>query len=392
MRIQQSLRFVAAAVTLLLLTDPVRAESYALKVAQTAGVPGQSVSVDILLDPAASEVSALAFYVEYDKSRLVFDSSSKGGGHLDNLEFTLPEQFSGAGIYLSGTGAIGLAVFDRTAPVTPLTEPQIIARLKFTVKEAVSGFAPVWVAPDPSASDAWGRLVAGANLSAGGVTITEPATAPQQSGEVGPGGSAERHSSWIVATPARNSAASDWRAAITFHNPDEASALVRIVRNDGSRGEELEIGPHQTKAWQTAAATAPPFLRVSSSSPSLVLKVAQAMPVAREDELSGANRDAHLVELSADPLSGSTIGIVHPGPLSCEVLLTLRDAEGTIVGARTLTIDANGARTIAVSELIPSPTAAKLVATVHGLTNGCSFLAYSADGPPERQRPLQLRR
>lgn len=392
MRIQQSLRFVAAAVTILLLSDPARAQTYALKMAQTTGVPGQSVTVEILLDPAASEVSALAFYVEYDKSRLVFDSSSKGGGHLDNLEFTLPDQFSGSGIYLSDSGAVGLAVFDRTAPVTPLTQPQIIARLKFTVKEAVSGFAPVWVAPSPAASDAWGRLVTEAVLTPGGVTITEPASIPQASpgDQVASGGSADVWTNWVVGT---SSVPGRWRATITLHNPDETPSRIHITRgDDGSVGENLDIGPHETRTWQASAAVAPSFLRVSSSSPTLVLEVVPALPIAREDELFDATRDAHLVGLSADPVSGSMITVVNPGSRTCEFLLTLRDAEGAIVGARTVAIDAHGARTIAVSELTPSPRAAKLVATVKSLTNGCSFLAFVSDTGVERQRPVQLRR
>ncbi|HEY0787885.1 MAG TPA: hypothetical protein VGE86_04515, partial [Thermoanaerobaculia bacterium] len=157
------------------LTSATARAGYILRVTESRASEGAPAFVDVVIDPNGTSLAAVAFFVEFDQSRLKFDPVSKGPG-LDNLQFMLPEELHGTGMFLSATGRLGISVYDPAAPLTAITTPTVIARLRFDVLPAASGFAFVRVAetPEPNASDLNGALVPAGTIdrSSGGVMIT----------------------------------------------------------------------------------------------------------------------------------------------------------------------------------------------------------------------------
>ncbi len=160
---------------LFLLPAALSAGEHRLSVSSVTAAPGGRVEVEVRFEANASQVSAIAFRIDYDESRLVFDGTSLYPGRLRFVTFEVDEQLTAASFFFprNRDGEIGISVFDSRAPFEAIP-PGPIAKISFDVKPGVDGFAWIRLADeDPSAADVDGNSVpVSFSTPIGGVAIS----------------------------------------------------------------------------------------------------------------------------------------------------------------------------------------------------------------------------
>jgi hypothetical protein len=157
---------------LALLAVPLSA-GYSLQLQQTTSSDGTSVEVGVDYVAGGDELAALVFTVEYDTSRLRFDSQAKSADTLQNIRIATPAEFSSSSYFLADRDQIGITLYDSTLPLAILPSGRV-ATLKFDVLPGASGFAFVRFSTSPavSGSDARGIERRPELTAPGGVTVS----------------------------------------------------------------------------------------------------------------------------------------------------------------------------------------------------------------------------
>lgn len=191
--------FAALLPVLLLWMAPADAVGYELRVSSASTMSASAVDVGISL-ASGNSVSALAFAIDFDDSRLRF-SSTGAAPAVPNVVVDVPNGYAARSFYLTEGGSrIGIAIYDAGAPFEAIPDGRI-ARLRFDTLPGASGhaFVRVSTSPEPNASTAAGEIVPWTGTAtSGGVTITtrraELTTSPQtlRFGAVSAGGTIER--------------------------------------------------------------------------------------------------------------------------------------------------------------------------------------------------------
>lgn len=167
--LQFSLFIVLAAFFSPLAAEPV--PDWSVAVGSASAMPGDMVEIPIELRAGSARISAIAFSIDYDDTRLILAGDPAAGSKVD---IPAPDRFT-ASSWLSSSGpAIGIAVYDRQRPIETLPDGPL-ARLRFRVRGDASGFAPITIrAGSLSASSPEGRVIGGAVVVSGGVSLNSP--------------------------------------------------------------------------------------------------------------------------------------------------------------------------------------------------------------------------
>ncbi|MEO8216499.1 MAG: choice-of-anchor D domain-containing protein [Acidobacteriota bacterium] len=156
-----------------------------LIITTTSSLPGEATAVEVRLVNPEQQVAAITFSIEFDSSRLAFDGGG-ADGQLTAVETSLPKPLRASSFYFPDQSRVGISVYSANIPVTPIPEG-LLARIHFTVKNDVSGFAFVRLDPSPApdAASVLGESVAlGVQSSQSGVSVASAnpllQLAPQQ--------------------------------------------------------------------------------------------------------------------------------------------------------------------------------------------------------------------
>ncbi|HSN68366.1 MAG TPA: cohesin domain-containing protein, partial [Thermoanaerobaculia bacterium] len=114
---------------------------WALAIGTATAAPQTAVEIPVVLSTNGARVSAIAFSVDFDASKLALDADPTLGS---KVEIPAPTKFTSSSWVGTEAGAIGVAVYDRTRPIGVLADGTI-ARIRFRVLQGASGFAPVRV-------------------------------------------------------------------------------------------------------------------------------------------------------------------------------------------------------------------------------------------------------
>lgn len=143
---------------LLLLSLPVSGLAYDLAVESRVAKSGAAVELPIRFRTQTTPVAALVFEVAYDSTRLIFDApAAKTRMGIPTSVNHAADLFTPAVV----TGRIGISIYDPAAPVSTLSDGNVVM-MRFLVRPEAEGFAEVRVvgSPAPDAADAAGNKVA----------------------------------------------------------------------------------------------------------------------------------------------------------------------------------------------------------------------------------------
>jgi len=138
-----------------------------LSLSSASALAGEPAGIDLILSSSSRNIAALALVVEFDASRLSFETAASRD--LMNV----PEGFEIAIVPAGGPGRVGISLFDPRSPFSTLESGRIL-RLPFLISHSTAGFASVVVAmnppPDASTTDEVRvNLVVG---TSGGIMVT----------------------------------------------------------------------------------------------------------------------------------------------------------------------------------------------------------------------------
>lgn len=129
-----------------------------ISVGHVTAVAGATAEVPVTISSDGIPPAAMAFAIEFDQTRLAFDSAAKDGSQLRNVAIDASPDIRGSAsaMQVDGRERIALAMWRNAATSAPFTAT---VRLRFTTFRDASGSAWVRVADDASASSSSGALV-----------------------------------------------------------------------------------------------------------------------------------------------------------------------------------------------------------------------------------------
>lgn len=229
---------------------------FGLRVATVSATPGQRVDVAIDLEPAGVAISAVAFYVEYDPSRLVFEPPAPNALTTGDPVF----RSSYGSIDVGDKRLLGVCVYDPDVPLASLPAGQL-AILSFRVAESAEGFVPLTIARLDAATPASRKIdPAEAEIEPGGVAIVAPAPnglAPGRARIARPADPSTPAEIEAILVPVvvRTAADQRWHSTLALYNGGVTAAQTRITPlGDRSLARNFTLEPHETRNFDDVAA------------------------------------------------------------------------------------------------------------------------------------------
>jgi hypothetical protein len=345
---------------------------WSLAVGTATAAPQTAVELPIALTSGSAPVSAIAFSLEFDSTKLVLDADPKLGS---KVEIPAPTRFISSSWVGDEAGTIGVAVYDGTRPIGTL-EDGTIAKVRFRVLAGASGFAAVRVSRSRpfSAAGERGEPLEG-TIADGGIAIAASSGASLPiAGAVSPGDSPdalpreeaprvdERHV-YVIPLAAGSS-------LIVHNRSDSAAAMSIALLGDEALSVDIRVPAGATQTWDDPAWR---LFGVTSSSGAIVVEAAHDGIMVARAEAAGApevappagSDDALLLDVEAGVPHLIAIANVATSP--ARFALETRDAAGALLDIR-------------YADVAPRSVAAVPVKPVASL--GGTLLIRSLDGAP----------
>lgn len=348
--------------------EPLAADGhpFALRVSTVSGAPGQRVDVAIRFEPAGAEISAIAFYVEYDPARLVFDPAGPNALTTGDPLFR-----SSFGMIEAGDRRlVGVCIYDPDVPLASLRSGEITL-ISFRIADSAAGFVPLTITRDIDAADPGGRKVdpAGATLEAGGVAVTAPlpggfsATRTRAARPPDPPAFAAAEAT-LVPIVVRSSGMESWHSSLTLSNPGDTAAQLRLSVLGGTReARSITLEPRETRRFDDAAAEIFHALEfsdgvlVESSEAGIVIKcatvtgsagsseaTAQSVPPVAWRDLPGRTARATLAGLELARAWSITLTLLNPERREIALHIRILGDDGAEIAQRDVALSPDEAR------------------------------------------------
>ncbi|HEY0594120.1 MAG TPA: cohesin domain-containing protein [Thermoanaerobaculia bacterium] len=377
---------------------------WSLAVGTATAAPQAPVEIPIVLTSRGAPVSAIAFSIEFDSSKLALD----GGPTLGSkVEMPAPTMFTSSSWVGTEAGVIGVAVYDRTRPIGVLADGTV-ARVRFRPLAGSSGFAFVRVssAKPYSASGPRGERLEGEIIPGGGVTIVPPAgsNAAAVTPPVARDGASEAPGPAAIATLAMpvasvDSGDGDARGTpLVLHNGGLVAATVRLTLlreapADAAGPVELRIPPGATRTWNDAGLD---LFGVRGARGALVIERSSDRIIAAGSSRTGAvvvagpasTADATLIAIDwrAD------LAIANLDGADARYAIDLRDADGALVATDVIVVPARSVRRGIQLSAPGASGAAGVTAIIRPDGTPARYLAWAATPTPDSPPLLQIAR
>lgn len=360
-----------------------------LAIGSATAAPQTVIELPVVLTTGGAPVSALAFSIEFDPTKLVLD----GGPTLGSkLELPAPSKFTSSSWVGSEAGQVGVVVYDSTRPLGVLADGPI-ARVRFRSLPDATGFAAVRIATTRpySASGPRGERLEGSIADGGGIMISAPSGSASELVETpapDPPRAREEERARVVpvAIPLAREAGPDSSpraASVILHNGDahQATARLTVLSQTGVVLGPLEISvpPGATRSWSNPALEVPGAILVERSSARLLASGGSEAPP--DHALPVGEGESRLVAVESTAAAPRVVAVANFAPHAARFLIDVLDEEGALVDTRTVDVSASSidARTLLL------PFRSPLTVVIRPGERAVPFLAWTAaTSPPAR--------
>jgi hypothetical protein len=378
---------------------------WSLTVGTATAAPQTAVEIPIVLTSRGAQVSAIAFSIEFDSTKLALD----GGPTLGSkVEIPAPTMFTSSSWVGTAAGEIGVAVYDRTRPIGVLADGTV-ASLRFRPVAGAAGFAFVRVstAKPYSASGPRGERLEGEIIPGGGVTIAAPAGSnavaapPQGARERLRGEEAKPAAVAALAMPVVSADSDDGaatRTSLVLHNGGSVTAtaqltLLREAPADAVGPIELRIPPGATRTWNDAGVELFGIPRargalVIERSSDRVIAAGSSEERAIVDAGPASTAEATLLAIGA----GADLAIANLEDADARYSIDLRDAGGALVATETIVVPARSVRRGIRLPAAGTSRTARVTAIIRPAGAPARYLAWAASPAGEGPELLQIAR
>ncbi|MHB0970071.1 MAG: cohesin domain-containing protein [Thermoanaerobaculia bacterium] len=331
---------------------------FGLRVATVSAAPGQRVDVAIDLEPAGAVISAIAFYVEYDPSRLVFEPPTPTALTTGDPLF----RSSYGSIDAGDKRLVGICVYDPDVPLASLPTGRL-ATLSFRVADSAEGFVPLTIARSIDATGPDSRTVdpAAARIEPGGIAVAAPAPNGLAPGRARtarpPDASLNAESESILVPVVVRSAADRRRSTLALYNGGEADARIRVAPlGDRSVARDFTLAPHGTRNFDDVAAE---IFGVHEFSDGMIIE--SSAPIIARSSIVGDGSGSRRTATQSIPsvpwralgnratfaglrTSGSTLTLLNPGRRVLALRIRILGNDGTELARQDVEISTDETR------------------------------------------------